>query len=395
LIFNNSPHFIGRSDNNDIVINAAGATTTTGNLIFKSGTSSSQSELFKVSRDGVIWNSSLSASEILASDASKNIVSTGTPSSYLTGLTGNIQDQLDDKTTYYEFSDRDTDPGPLGISMGPVAGQPQFMKINNNCDSAATSRFLDISMPSDTTNNQHSTITFFNNSLGSGLKSIQVIGTNPDVPTLRKTFINLSAGTQPNYFLENNVGIDTFSPQEKLHVNGNIRCDNLTANTVLTADANDNIVSSSVSTTMLGYLDATSSIQGQLDNKQNIVAGVSDTEIGYLDGTTSNIQDQLNTKPPVYMFSGTDPFQITSPKIICGSTTTRTTTDPETVSFGGSNFSFTNGDTYTVVATIRMTTNDSNRRSVYIINKLATSFQYRTISTSPSEDVIDWIAIGY
>ena len=53
---------------------------------------------------------------------------------------------------------------------------------------------------------------------------------------------------------------------EKLHVNGNIRCDNLTTSTVLVSDINKNIASSGISLTTLGYLDATSSIQGQFNS---------------------------------------------------------------------------------------------------------------------------------
>jgi hypothetical protein len=53
----------------------------------------------------------------------------------------------------------------------------------------------------------------------------------------------------------------------------------------------------SVSNTEIGYLNGvTSSIQSQIDGKQDIVSGVSSTEIGYLDGVTSSIQTQLDTK---------------------------------------------------------------------------------------------------
>tara|TARA_R110000822_G_scaffold21403_3_gene67768 strand:- start:1516 stop:2220 length:705 start_codon:yes stop_codon:yes gene_type:complete len=49
--------------------------------------------------------------------------------------------------------------------------------------------------------------------------------------------------------------------------------------------------------TELNYVDGvTSSIQGQIDGKQAVVAGVTDTEIGYLDGVTSAIQTQLDGK---------------------------------------------------------------------------------------------------
>jgi hypothetical protein len=59
-------------------------------------------------------------------------------------------------------------------------------------------------------------------------------------------------------------------------------------------------VSSTVSSTELGYVDGvTSSIQTQLNGKQATVANVSDVEIGYLDGVTSGIQTQLNNKQAI------------------------------------------------------------------------------------------------
>jgi len=67
-------------------------------------------------------------------------------------------------------------------------------------------------------------------------------------------------------------------------------------------------VSSTVSSTELGYVDGvTSSIQTQLNGKQATVANVSDVEIGYLDGVTSSIQTQLDAKAPLASptFTGT------------------------------------------------------------------------------------------
>ena len=98
---------------------------------------------------------------------------------------------------------------------------------------------------------------------------------------------------------------------------------NLSNNIVVVSNSSGKLASSSVSTTSLGYLDATSSIQTQIDSKQATITGaatsidtenltasralvsdtngkvavsdVTSTEIGYLDGVTSNIQTQLNT----------------------------------------------------------------------------------------------------
>lgn len=249
--------------------------------------------------NGSIRSSALTASRVLTSSgtaiSSSSITSSelGTLSGIDTGST--IQTQLDDKIDYYEFSHRDNDIGPSGITIGPVSGQPQFMKFNNNCDNGSSSRFLDFNMPSDTTNNQHSSITFFRNSYGTGVKSLQIQGYNPLNPALNKTYINLAATSSQNtYFLDNNVGINTFSPTEKLHVNGNIKCDGnitasgtlsvdsnitntaLTTNTVLVSNGSKNISSSSISTTKLETLsdiDTGTTIQTQLDNRITAIIG--------------------------------------------------------------------------------------------------------------------------
>lgn len=98
----------------------------------------------------------------------------------------------------------------------------------------------------------------------------------------------------------------------------------ITASRVLVSDTNGLPTHSTVTTTTLGYLDATSSIQTQLNAKQATITGgattiattdltasralianssgkvgvstVTDTELGYVSGVTSAIQTQLNTK---------------------------------------------------------------------------------------------------
>lgn len=100
----------------------------------------------------------------------------------------------------------------------------------------------------------------------------------------------------------------------------------ITASRVLVSDANGLPTHSSVTTTTLGYLDATSSIQTQLNAKQATITGaastitssdlttsralisngsgkvavssVTDTELGYVSGVTSAIQTQLDAKIP-------------------------------------------------------------------------------------------------
>lgn len=98
----------------------------------------------------------------------------------------------------------------------------------------------------------------------------------------------------------------------------------VTGNRVLVSNASGVVSSSSVTDTTLGYLDATSSIQTQLNGKQATITGaastitstdlttsravisngsgkiavssVTDTELGYVSGVTSAIQTQLNAK---------------------------------------------------------------------------------------------------
>ena len=103
-----------------------------------------------------------------------------------------------------------------------------------------------------------------------------------------------------------------------------ITTDNLAASKALVSDGSGKVAASSVTSTVLGYLDATSSIQTQLNSKQVTITGaattidtenltaskalvsdgsgkvavsaVTSTETGYLAGVTSAIQTQINSK---------------------------------------------------------------------------------------------------
>jgi hypothetical protein len=106
----------------------------------------------------------------------------------------------------------------------------------------------------------------------------------------------------------------------------------MTASRVLTSDASGFVSASSVTSTTLGYLDATSSIQTQINSKQATITGaatsitssnltasraltsdasgkvavstVTDTELGYVSGVTSAIQTQLNNKQSTSLTNG-------------------------------------------------------------------------------------------
>lgn len=110
------------------------------------------------------------------------------------------------------------------------------------------------------------------------------------------------------------------------------------ASTVLVTDSNNKVKTSSTTETQLSYLDATSSIQTQLNAKSPLasptftgtvvlpsttsIGNVSSTEIGYVDGVTSAIQTQIDSKSPLASptFTGT----VTSPAIILSSETAST-----------------------------------------------------------------------
>jgi hypothetical protein len=106
---------------------------------------------------------------------------------------------------------------------------------------------------------------------------------------------------------------------------GSLRVDNLTSDTVLIANAGKQIISSSITSTELGYLSGvTSNVQAQLDGKQSTITGavssvvssdltaeravvsdgsgkitvstVTSTEIGYLSGLSSNLTYLLDSK---------------------------------------------------------------------------------------------------
>ncbi len=105
-----------------------------------------------------------------------------------------------------------------------------------------------------------------------------------------------------------------------------ITTSNLTASRTLVSDASGKVSASSVTSTTLSYLDATSSVQTQLNSKQATITGaatsitttnlstnkalesdssgkvqassITSTELSYLSGASSNVQTQINSKEP-------------------------------------------------------------------------------------------------
>ena len=158
---------------------------------------------------------------------------------------------------------------------------------------------------------------------------------NPGAPGNYDTNTGIGKSLNPVMTIagDKRVGIGTTNPTKALDINGDIKCSSitssdLTASRALISNPNGKIVVSDVTTTELGYLEGvTSSIQEQLDSKQDSITGaattisssdltasralisnesgevavsnVTTTELGYLEGVTSSIKTQLDSKQEI------------------------------------------------------------------------------------------------
>lgn len=124
---------------------------------------------------------------------------------------------------------------------------------------------------------------------------------------------------------DGNLGIGVTMPLARIHTSGEIRSDTLVAERALVANADKEILASSVTTTELEYLSGvTSAIQTQLNGKESSITGaassitstnltssrvlesdgfgkvtastITTTELAYLTGLSSTVQSQLNAK---------------------------------------------------------------------------------------------------
>ncbi len=108
-----------------------------------------------------------------------------------------------------------------------------------------------------------------------------------------------------------------------------------------------------ISASEISYLDGvSSSIQSQLNSKQDVVGNVSSTEIGYLDGVTSGIQGQLNFKA-----------DLLSPTITMASfVSANSSIDPLTISTANGH----GGSGYAGLITLENTSSGSTNNKKYI-----------------------------
>jgi len=224
--------------------------------------------------------SNLTASRVLVSDGSQNITSSSVSSTTLGYLdaTSSVQTQLNGKQASLS-----------GLTSGAIIKATGSGSIGN-------SSFISENVAEVTVSGE---IVFQQTALfGGGLNKFQ--------PSSDGSILQVanSAGSSTVLNVNTSTGVTTASE---------LNATNLTASRVLVSDGSQNITSSSVTSTTLGYLDATSSVQTQLNGKQATIAlnnnivpvtngsgaltssTVTATTLGYLDATSS-VQTQLNGK---------------------------------------------------------------------------------------------------
>lgn len=224
--------------------------------------------------DGTISSNTLIPETILYTNNNNTITSSSINVSYLdylSGLSDNIQTQLDDKIERVVFNGY-TGIGSLEseLNIGPL----YVSNYNKNCGGKI--QFVDNGVYfnnglvidfdfSNIASTQQTNFRFFRNTNTSGSKSLWLFRGN-GTSTIDT---QLGVGGTNTYFNNTNVGINIINPLEKLHVNGNIRSENLTTNTVLISDSNKNITSSTITTEELNSLSGISeNIQQQINNNK-------------------------------------------------------------------------------------------------------------------------------
>lgn len=195
------------------------------------------------------------------------LTATATELNYVDGVTSSIQTQLDAKQPIIT--------GVSNTELGYLDGVTSA--IQTQIDAKLDSVSASTTYQTRVVNVSDTEISYLD-----GVTSAIQTQINDKAPKADPTFtgtVTLPSGTVTSGMIAN----DTI-------VNADI-------NTAAAIDWTKLAVSSTVSSTELGYLDGvTSSVQTQLDGKQATVANVSDVEIGYLDGVTSSIQTQLDAK---------------------------------------------------------------------------------------------------
>ena len=277
------------------------------------------------------------ANAVVITDANKSIsVSsvTTTELNYLSGTTSNVQTQLNNKASSGHTHGNITNAGTL-----PTASTVVITDTNKNItnSSITTTELGYLSGVSSNVQTQLNNKSASSHAHGN-LTNAGALGTaNAVAITDGNKLLTASTSittTELGYLdgVTSNIQTQLGNKASSSHTHGNITNNGQlgTASAVVITDENKNIIASStISTTELGYLDGvTSNVQTQLNNKAasshthgNITNGgalgtanavvitdgnklvtasttITTTELGYLDGVTSSVQTQINSKAP-------------------------------------------------------------------------------------------------
>lgn len=226
-----------------------------------------------ITSSGTINFSGLTASQLIATDASKNLQSLDTatyPSltefSYLKGVTSSVQTQINSKEAALTFSTgltRSTNTITNNLSTGVSGGQSLY-------GDTGPGGTLNISSTSDSTKGQVNIGNIYfdeaNHQLGIGTPTpgayLDVFGATTQ---LRLAY----ASNKHTTFTTDSGGDMTITPNgSDTTITGNLSVSNLTASRALTTNSSNKLASSATTDTELGYVSGvTSAIQTQLNAK--------------------------------------------------------------------------------------------------------------------------------
>jgi hypothetical protein len=212
-------------------------------------------------------------------------------------------------------------------NLAATTVQAALNELQGDIDTINADIVDDVEGPASSTDNA---IARFDGTTGKLLQNSQlIISDSGDLTGLGTITANSSGATNTVTLTHNGAGdaiqLNHAGAGEAIHVvAGNVKLDPLTASSVVVTDASKHLISSSVTSTTLGYLDATSSVQTQLNAKQATITGAATTivssnltvsravvsdgsgkiaaatttaaEIGFVNGVTSAIQTQIDGK---------------------------------------------------------------------------------------------------
>lgn len=293
-----------------------------GELIVKT----SDAERLRVNASGVVTIENLTSSRVLQTGSTKNLESSNvstTELGHLSGVSGAIQTQINSKQN--TITGAATTITSSDLTASRVLVSDASGKVSAASVTASTLAFLDATSSVQTQlNAKEPTLTKGN--LTESTSSVLTItgGTGSVIGSGTSIQVKQSSGSQSGFLSSSDF--TTFSSKQNAITGAatTITSSDLTASRVLVSDASGKVSAASVTATTLGFLDATSSVQTQLNGKQATITGgattittsnltasralvsdgsgkvavasVTSTELGYVSGVTSAIQTQFSGK---------------------------------------------------------------------------------------------------